>query len=161
VDDFIGMVQGNSKHHHHVKHVLLESLELVFCRVDEDNIPHWQEPASLKKMNKGDVTWSTRKVVLGWLVNTLTIMVQLPPHWVLILLELLDSIAPTQRRTTFVKWQKLLGGIRSMVLAIPIEKGLIGILQEVVTRKYSQGKQVKLARHGFDSATDSHHGNHP
>jgi hypothetical protein len=70
--------------------------------------------------------------------------VQLPLRRVLILLELLDSITPTQRRTTFTKWQKLIGELRSMVLAIPMGKGIFSVLREVLTRKCSQCKQVFL-----------------
>jgi hypothetical protein len=34
----------------------------------------------LKKLFKGDVTWSTRKVVLGWVMDTTTKTIQLSPH---------------------------------------------------------------------------------
>jgi hypothetical protein len=77
----------------------------------------------VKKMLKGDATWATRKVVLGWMLDMCAMMIQLPPHRVTRLFELLDSFAPKQRRTTVNKWQKLLGELRSMVLGIPGGKG--------------------------------------
>jgi hypothetical protein len=70
VDDFVGMVQGNYKQRQHVKRSLLSSLDEVLRRVDGQDNVHRQEPASVKKMLKGDATWATRKVVLGWMLDT-------------------------------------------------------------------------------------------
>jgi hypothetical protein len=119
VDDFVGMVQGSPKHRQHVKRTLLSSLDVVLRPLDDQENVHRQEPASVKKMLKGDATWATRKVVLGWILDTCTMTIQLPPHRVTRLFELLDSFALRQRRTTVNKWQKLLGELRSMVLGIP------------------------------------------
>jgi hypothetical protein len=119
VDDFVGMVQGSPKHRQHVKRTLLSSLDVVLCPLDDQDNVHRQEPASMKKMLKGDATWETRKVVLGWMLDTCAMTIQLPPHRVTRLFELLDSFAPRQRRTTVNKWKKLLGELRSMVLGIP------------------------------------------
>jgi hypothetical protein len=58
--------------------------------------------------------------------------IQLPAHRVIQFFELLDSFAPSQRCTTVVKWQTLLGELRSMVLAVPGGRGLFSILQEVL-----------------------------
>jgi hypothetical protein len=41
---------------------------------------HRQHPASTKKMQKGDDTWATRKLVLGWILDTVNKTIQLPPH---------------------------------------------------------------------------------
>jgi hypothetical protein len=119
VDDFIGMVQGNRVHRQHVKRVLLHALDSVFRKLETTDNPHRQEPASIKKMLKGDATWSTRKNILGWVVDTITMTVELPPHRVDRLFELLDSVSPRQRRASANKWEKLLDELRSMVLAIP------------------------------------------
>jgi hypothetical protein len=61
VEDFIGMVQGNCVHMQHVKRVLLQALDSVFRKLETTDNPHRQEPALIKKMLKGDATWSTRK----------------------------------------------------------------------------------------------------
>jgi hypothetical protein len=61
-------------------------------------------------MMKGDATWPTRKVVLTCLDDTLIMTVQLPAHRFLCFFEILDSVTPSQRRTTITKWQKILGG---------------------------------------------------
>jgi hypothetical protein len=123
VDDFIGAGQGNRKHQIHVKRVLRESLDAVLRPFDCQDGPHCQEPASMKKILKGDATRATHKVVLGWIIDTITVAIQLPAHRILRLFEILDSIAPTQRRTTVNKWEKLLGDLRSMVLASQVARG--------------------------------------
>jgi hypothetical protein len=83
-------------------------------------------------MQKGDATWATRKVLLGWLVDTLKMTIELPPHRVKRLFEILDSVPPHQGRTSVKKWQNLLGELRSMVLAVPGGKGMFSILQSVL-----------------------------
>jgi hypothetical protein len=80
VNDFIGMVQLNHRHLLHVKRVLIHALDHVFRKLDKEDWPHRQEPASVKKMKKGDTTWATRKVILGWTIGTLAMTVELPPH---------------------------------------------------------------------------------
>ena len=52
----------------------------------------------MKKFRKGDGTWSTHKVMLGWLIYTVTGTVTLPAHRVDRLHEILASVPPTQRR---------------------------------------------------------------
>jgi hypothetical protein len=146
VDDFIGMVQGNRNHRTHVKRILLSSLDEVMRRLDDADDVHRQEPALVKKMLKGDATWATRKIVLGWMLDTCAMTIQLPAHHVLRLLELVDSISPTQRRTTVKKWQKLLSELQSMVLAIPGGRGLFSVLQHVLRAKCDHGTRVRLSR---------------
>jgi hypothetical protein len=80
VDDFIGLVQGGPHHHQHVKRALLATLlDTVFWRLSPSDGPFRQEPASIKKMLKGDATWATRKDILGWTVDTLQMTIELPP----------------------------------------------------------------------------------
>jgi hypothetical protein len=139
VEDCVGMVQGNMAHQQHVKRILISSLDEVLRKIDDQGNVHRKEPASIKKMLKGDTTWATRKVVLGWLLDTVAMNVQLPSHQVTHLFEILDSIAPKQRRTTVNKWHKLLGELQSMVLAIPGGRGLFSILQDALRTKGEQG----------------------
>jgi hypothetical protein len=146
VDDFIGMVQGNRNHRTHVKRILLSSLDEVMRRLDDADDVHRQEPTSVKKMPKGDGSWATRKIVLGWMIDTCAMTIQLPAHCVLRLLELVDSISPTQRRTTVKKWQQLLGELQSMVLTIPGGRGLFSVLQQVLKAKCDQGTRICLSR---------------
>jgi hypothetical protein len=103
VDDFIGMLQGNPVHCQHVKHIFLSSLDEVLRQLDNQDNIHRQELASVKNVLKGDATWVTLNIVLGWLLDTCTITVQLTPHRVARLFEILDYIAPKQHRTTVNK----------------------------------------------------------
>jgi hypothetical protein len=57
VDDLIGMVQGNRAHQRDAKRVLLHALDSVFRKLETTDNPHRQEPASIKKLLKGDATW--------------------------------------------------------------------------------------------------------
>ena len=42
--------------------------------------PKWHEVISIKKMLKGDSSWSVHKLILGWVVNTVRQMLELPAH---------------------------------------------------------------------------------
>jgi hypothetical protein len=86
VDDCSCAVQGHSKHQLHVKRVLQESLDYVLRPLDKQDGSHRQERASVKKMLNGDTAWSTRKVVLSWMVDTIDMTIYLIAHRVLRLL---------------------------------------------------------------------------
>jgi hypothetical protein len=49
------------------------------------------------------------KTILGWILYTLHHTISLPSHRRERILELLSSIAPTQKRVSLKKWQQLLG----------------------------------------------------
>jgi hypothetical protein len=57
VDDFIGVVQGSWSNRRNIKRVLLHNLDKVFHPLEHHDNEHFQEPASVKKMRKGDTTW--------------------------------------------------------------------------------------------------------
>jgi hypothetical protein len=80
VDDSIGMSQGGASRRKCVKRALLHSLDKMSRGLNSTDGPFRQEPASIKKLLKGDATWATRKVVLGWLLDTTTKTIQLPAH---------------------------------------------------------------------------------
>jgi hypothetical protein len=138
------MVQGDWRHHRHVKRVLLHTLDRVFRPLDQQDLEHRQEPASVKKMRKGGATWATRKVILGWIIDTIQLTLELPSHRIGRLLELLDSMVSSQRRVSTKKWQKLLGELRSMVLAVPGAQGLFSVLQLVLKVRLEEGTRLHL-----------------
>jgi hypothetical protein len=80
VDDFIGMVQGTWKNRRHIKRVILHTLDTIFRPLDLEDNKHRQEPASVKKMQKGDATWATRKIILVWILDIIRLTVELPAH---------------------------------------------------------------------------------
>jgi hypothetical protein len=147
VDDFLGMVQVVTARRQRVKRALLHSLDKVFRGLSISDGCYRQEPASIKKLLKGDATWATRMFVLGWVLETTTKTIQLLPHRIERLYSILASITPNQRRTSTKKWQQVIGELRSMALAIPGAQGLSCSLQEALRHKLNDGTRVKLGRH--------------
>jgi hypothetical protein len=129
MDDIIGVHQGSRVDRDQTQNQLLHTVDLVLRPLSETDNPHRKEPTSVKKLKKGDAYWSTRKVILGWVVDTIQRTVELPPHRIQRLHKLLDVFRPDQRTTSRRKWQQLLGELRSMSLALPASRGLFSQLQ--------------------------------
>ena len=139
VDDFIALAQdhkGTRKKGHcripnsrRVRRILLHGIDAVFRPVDKTDSPHRREPVSLKKLRKGDCSWSTVKEVLGWVIDTVNMTIHLPERRVKRLADILASLPPTQKRTSVKKWHKVLGELRSMSLAMPGARHLFSHLQ--------------------------------
>jgi hypothetical protein len=151
VDDFLGLVQGSKARRHSVKNALLHALDSVLRPLDAEDSAHCQEPASLKKMSKGDATWTRIKTILGWILDTLNRTISLPAHRRERIVALLDSMSPTQKHISLKKWQQLLGELRSMAIAIPAAIGLFSVLQAALKNKTTDGQSVRLTRqtHAF------------
>jgi hypothetical protein len=147
VDDFIGLAQGNATMRNRVKRALLHSLDRVFRGLDDTDGPHRQEPASVKKLLKGDATWATQKTFLGWVLDTVEKTIQLPPYRVVRLHVILAGIPSTQRRNSTKKWQQVIWELRLMVLAVPGAHCLFCSLQEALCHKANDGARVRLGRH--------------
>ena len=103
----------------------LETADNIFCR----------EPISLKKLAKGDCSWSTIKLVLGWIIDTVSMTIHLPPHCLERLADILASIPATQKRNSLKKWYKVLGELRSMALALPGARNMFSHMQHDLTTK--------------------------
>jgi hypothetical protein len=81
MDDELLAAQGSKARLNRVRRVLLHTNDLVLRPNDaEDDAEGRREPISQKKLAKGDGCWSTRKVILGWLVDTLKGTIELPEH---------------------------------------------------------------------------------
>ena len=144
VDDYVGAVQGSSKRRQRLRRVLFHSLDEVFRPLAPSDPPKRQEPASVKKLLKGDGYWATRHIILGWLIDTVRMTIELPPHRVERLLAILASIAPNQKRIQLSLWHQVLGELRSMLLGLPGAKGLFSVLQEAL--RHTSDKRVRLSR---------------
>ena len=66
---------------------------------------HRVEAVSLKKLQKGDGSWSTRKVILGWVLDTVRQTLELPPHRKQLLADIFTHLASV-RRVSHKKWQR-------------------------------------------------------
>ena len=132
VDDFIALCQGefNKKQ---VRRKLLQAIDQIFRPCDSSDSPFRTEPVSIKKLMKGDVSWSTIKTVLGWVINTTTMTIHLPEHRIARLAEILASIPATQKRLSLKKWHKVLGELRSMSLALPGSRNIFSQMQKALS----------------------------
>ena len=104
-------------------------------------------------MLKGDATWATRKTILGWTIDTVAKTIELPPHRIERLHAILNSIKPNQRRIATKEWHKVMGELRSMVMAIPGARGLFSTLQEAF-RHPEEPHRLKLRQHVHDFLAD-------
>jgi hypothetical protein len=141
------MVQGGAGTCRRVKRALLHTLDTVLRPLDIEDSAHRQEPPSTNKMPKGDSSWATMKVILGWMINMLDIAISLPAHRLARIWEILASIAPSHRRISLTRWQQALGELRSMALAISAAIGIFSALQDAL--KTSDGNRVRLNSHAY------------
>ena len=149
VDDFIGLSQAPFLRR--VRRTLLHAIDDVIRPVDAQDSAFRREPVSLKKLRQGDCTWSTIKLVLGWIIDTVNLTISLPPHRLERLWEILDSIPVDQKRTSVKKWHKVLGELRSMSIALPGSRNMFGRLQNALSLR--TGGRISLKK-GVHQALD-------
>lgn len=154
VDDFITVAQGSRRRRLDIKRKFLHSLDQVFRPLSPCDGPHRQEPASEKKFKQGDGTWATKKLVLGWIIDTIESTITLPPHRIQRLHELLASVPRTTKRISIKRWHKLLGELQSMVLAIPGARGLFSSLQTAFKNPVDAGRRLRLSNTIHDFLDD-------
>jgi hypothetical protein len=157
IDDFITTAQP--PRHHTTLNNLLHAIDSVFHDHPRSNR---KAVISAKKLRQGDVTWSTRKRILGWDVDTYNMSLQLPQHRLHNMVNLLTPLL-TQRRSSRRKWQRLLGVLRSSSPALYGTVHLFSILQHALTKT---SHRITLTPHitavlqeWLNCATRAHH--HP
>lgn len=106
----------------------------------------------MKKLRQGDACWATRKVVLGWEMDTVAGTLCLPPHRIDRLYALLDAFPPTRKRVPASAWHRLLGENHSMTPALPGARGLFSILQDTLRQR--SNNRLRLTRQVFDCLAD-------
>ena len=98
---------------------------------------------SHKKLREGDCSWGTFKLVLGWIIDTIHMTIQMPPHSIDQQAEILASIPSTQCCTSVKKWHSTLGELRLiMALAFPGSCHIVSTMQHALAHK--NGGQVTL-----------------
>ena len=95
--------------------------------------PVRREPISQKKLDQGDASWKTTGTVLGWLIDTMAGTLRLPPHRLDRLHAILGDLI-SSACSSVSQWHRLLGELRSMVLALPGCEGLFSQLQAELHR---------------------------
>jgi hypothetical protein len=92
VDDFIQVAQGDPKRLNKVRRHLFNAIDTVL----DQPLPgetHRNEAVSLKKLCKGGGSWSTRKEILGWIIDTVRQTIELPAHRKLTLATIFQDLA--------------------------------------------------------------------
>ncbi|MHA7856369.1 RNA-dependent RNA polymerase family protein [Marinobacter shengliensis] len=92
VDDFISLVQGSPGFRQNFRRTLFHAIDQVLAPLDSDAYPQHNEPISVKKLLRGNGNWTTAKVVLGWLLDTVEKTIRLPEHRVKRLVTILNSL---------------------------------------------------------------------
>ena len=154
MDDFLGLAQGHPGLRERVRSTIFQSIDDVLRPNCPTDTKHRSEPISLSKLAKGDAKWATRKVLLGWIVDTVAETIELPEHRRLRLLEILDGLRE-RRRISTKDWHKSLGELRSMILAIPGGRGFFSTLQTGFTQ--SDRSRIRLNQPMRDAITDLQH----
>ena len=140
IDDFIGAAQGNRDTLIRIRRAILHTLDSLFRPLEPGDDPNRQEPASVKKLRRGDATWATSKELLGWLINTHSMTLHLTERRTERLRALLYDEFPRQKKRCQVRdWHRLLGELRSMTIALPGARGLFSLLQDAL-RKQSDNR---------------------
>ncbi len=154
VDDFILAIQGPpSARLDHLRR-LLHSIDAVFRPIDNADSPLRKHVPSMKKMLAGDAHLSTRKIVLGWLLDTVTQTLELPPHRIDRLQQIFQSLHG-KTRVSAKMWHKVLGELRSMSIGIPGSRGLFSLLQEGL--RHTDHHRIRITPEMRDQLSDFEH----
>lgn len=130
IDDFMALAQTTAVATN-LRRRLLYNINDIFRAnsLASDHVePMRREPISQKKLDQGDAAWKTTATILGWNIDTISGTLQLPPHRLERLQAILHDLLATGTSTVSA-WHKLLGELRSMVLAVPGGEGLFSALQ--------------------------------
>ena len=139
VDDFIQLAQGGQKRLTRLRACLLDAIDQVLAQPGSDS--YRNEAVSLKKLLKGDGSWATRKIILGWLLDTVRQTIELPAHRKEALAEIFKDLATT-RRVSFKKWQRYVGQLRFVSTAIPGSASMFSALQMALNA--AKGNRVRI-----------------
>ena len=131
VDDFIQVGQGGTKRLRALRNHLLAAVDDVLAQPTPGE--NRTEALSIKKILKGDSSWSTRKTILGWIIDTVRQTIELPPHRKLELAQIFTDLA-SSKRVSHKKFQRVLGKLRFVSTAIKGSAGLFSALQLALNR---------------------------
>ena len=121
MDDFCALAQGDITKRPQAHRYTFHCIDLVFLNGKGDNVR--QEPNKLKIFRRGNETWKTCKKIIGWLVDNLRLANYiLHSHWVESVLKLFQ---PSKHFPSAKRYWKLIGDLRSLILDIPGDGGLL------------------------------------
>ena len=132
MDDIIGLYQPAAMPELTFIRHIFHNIDQVFRPLDPTDPPARTEPISTTKLLKGDGNLCTRKVILGWILDTTTYTLELTERRLHRLLQLLDELPRSRKRVPTTLWHKVLGELRSMAPALAGSKGLFSPLQKAL-----------------------------
>ena len=150
VDDFIQIGQGSTQRLNTLRRHLFHAIDEVLSRPGLSEA-HRNEAISLKKLLQGDGSWCTRKLILGWIIDTVRQTLELPPHRKIALAEIFEDLS-TRSRVSSKQWQRVLGKLRFVSRAIPGSGGLFSTMQLALNR--AKGHRVRITRHLREHISD-------
>jgi len=127
LDDF--MVLTQTPNSLPAMNCLLHAIDDVFHDPKHSNR---RNIVSTSKLAKGEATFSTKKRLLGWDIDTHMMTLTLPQHRLETLIDHISSFLP-KKRTSRRQWQRLLGTLRSTTPALYGAEHLFSLLQHVLT----------------------------
>jgi hypothetical protein len=154
VDDFLGLGQGHPRRRDRIRSTLFHAIDQILRPNALSDSPHRREPISVSKLHKGDAKWATRKIILGWIIDSVAQTIELPEHRRLRFLEILERLRG-RRRVSLKQWHKSIGELRSMILAVPGGRGLFSTIHTGF--KHSEKNRVRISPPIADALEDFHH----
>ena len=132
VDDFIALVHTTDPAAlRTISRTLLHAIDNVFPgpKVTGSSMG----PAVSHKKLIADGTWTTRKEILGWLLDGIARTIELPPTKVTTILDTLRKMRRTSTSVTLSEVQKLHGKLQFTSIALPCSKALLGPLDRIIS----------------------------
>ena len=90
---------------------------------------------NLLSFDKCNGSWGTIKLIIGWIMDTVSMTTHLPPCHLACPAETLASIPTTQKRTIIKKWRKVLGELRSISLALSGTQNMFSQMQHALANR--------------------------
>ena len=78
----------------------------------------------------GDGIWNIKKIILGWIIDTVQRTIKVPAQHVAQLHTIVAFASPIMKVIAIKQWHKILGELQSMSIVIQGTLGLISLLQE-------------------------------
>ena len=98
----------------------------------------------MNNLDACDCNWLTCKVLLGSIVDSVNLIIILPPHCTKRLMEILGAIPPTQKRVSVNTWHQVLVEMWLVVISLPGARRLLSQIQESL--RHIKGKRGSLTR---------------
>ena len=140
MDDFLQLGQGSPAHVNGLRRHLLSTVDKALAQPTHTEAQR-TEVLSLKKLLKGDGSWRTRKIILGWLVDTVRQTIELPAQQKKMLADIFEDLARSLR-VSLKKYRSIVGKLLFVSTAIPGSAGLFSVLQ--LAQNCASRNQVRI-----------------